>query len=121
MSARKNCHRRGPWLLFAAWALHDLEEGAAFSSTRDVSADRPGIDGLREAIDGATVRVIAARTHLAPGTVRNYASTAMAKLGIPAAARMTKYTTSAAMISQRQTSSNRSGKTTNSNSATAPT
>lgn len=39
------------------------------------------LDVLREALDGATIRTIAERTHLAPGTVRNYASTAMAKLG----------------------------------------
>lgn len=39
------------------------------------------IDVLREALDGATVRTISQRTHLAPGTVRNYTSTAMAKLG----------------------------------------
>lgn len=39
------------------------------------------LDVLREALDGATVRTIAERTHLAPGTVRNYASTAMTKLG----------------------------------------
>lgn len=39
------------------------------------------LDVLRESLDGATVRTISERTHLAPGTVRNYASTAMAKLG----------------------------------------
>lgn len=39
------------------------------------------IDVLREALDGATIRTISERTHLAPGTVRNYTSTAMAKLG----------------------------------------
>ncbi|RKN20906.1 DNA-binding response regulator [Micromonospora musae] len=39
------------------------------------------IDVLRESLDGATIRVIAERTHLAPGTVRNYISTAMTKLG----------------------------------------
>lgn len=39
------------------------------------------LDVLREALDGATIRTIAERTHLAPGTVRNYASTAMLKLG----------------------------------------
>jgi len=38
------------------------------------------IDVLREALDGATIRTISERTHLAPGTVRNYVSAAMAKL-----------------------------------------
>lgn len=38
------------------------------------------IEVLREALDGATIKVIAERTHLATGTVRNYASTAMTKL-----------------------------------------
>lgn len=38
------------------------------------------IDVLREALDGATIRTISARTHLAPGTVRNYVSAAMTKL-----------------------------------------
>lgn len=41
------------------------------------------VDVLRESLDGATIRVIADRTHLAPGTVRNYISTAMTKLGAP--------------------------------------
>lgn len=39
------------------------------------------LDVLRESLDGATVREIAARLHLAGGTVRNYASSAMAKTG----------------------------------------
>lgn len=39
------------------------------------------LDVLRESLDGATVRVIAERTYLAQGTVRNYLSTAMTKLG----------------------------------------
>ncbi|GAB2666316.1 response regulator transcription factor [Saccharopolyspora gloriosae] len=38
------------------------------------------LEALREALDGATVNVIAERVHLAPGTVRNYLSSAMTKL-----------------------------------------
>lgn len=41
------------------------------------------IDVLRESLDGATIRVVAERTHLAPGTVRNYVSSAMTKLNAP--------------------------------------
>jgi two-component system response regulator DesR len=37
---------------------------------------------LRAARTGASVNEIAAQVHLAPGTVRNYLSTAMAKLGV---------------------------------------
>ncbi len=54
---------------------------AAALSESDCPITNREIDVLRESLDGATVRVIAERTHLAPGTVRNYASTAMAKLG----------------------------------------
>ena len=39
------------------------------------------IEALREALDGATIRTISERTHLAQGTVRNYTSSAMSKLG----------------------------------------
>ncbi|MGW1957790.1 response regulator transcription factor [Streptomyces sp. NPDC001920] len=38
---------------------------------------------LRAARTGASVVEIAAEVHLAPGTVRNYLSAAMAKLGVP--------------------------------------
>lgn len=55
---------------------------AALSESNCPLTDRE-IDVLRESVDGATIRVIAERTHLAPGTVRNYISTAMAKLGAP--------------------------------------
>ncbi|WP_232547488.1 DNA-binding response regulator [Propioniciclava soli] len=55
---------------------------AALSESNCPLTDRE-IDVLRESIDGATIRVIAERTHLAPGTVRNYISTAMTKLGAP--------------------------------------
>jgi DNA-binding NarL/FixJ family response regulator len=37
---------------------------------------------LRAARTGASINEIAAQVHLAPGTVRNYLSTAMAKLGV---------------------------------------
>lgn len=53
---------------------------SALAETECPLTDRE-IDVLREALEGATIRVIAQRTHLAPGTVRNYISTAMAKLG----------------------------------------
>lgn len=38
-------------------------------------------DVLREALDGASVSAIAARVHLSGGTVRNYLSSAMGKIG----------------------------------------
>lgn len=38
-------------------------------------------DVLREALDGASVSAIAARVHLSGGTVRNYLSSAMGKVG----------------------------------------
>jgi two-component system response regulator DesR len=53
---------------------------AALSENDCPLTDRE-IDVLREALDGATIRVIAQRTHLAQGTVRNYISMAMTKLG----------------------------------------
>ncbi|WP_058235390.1 response regulator transcription factor [Devriesea agamarum] len=53
---------------------------AALSESNCPLTDRE-IEVLREALDGATIRVIAERTHLAQGTVRNYLSTAMTKLG----------------------------------------
>ncbi|WP_166354703.1 response regulator transcription factor [Phytoactinopolyspora limicola] len=40
------------------------------------------LDVLREARDGASINEIAARVHLASGTVRNYLSSAMTKLGV---------------------------------------
>lgn len=41
------------------------------------------LEVLRHSRDGASVNEIAARVHLAPGTVRNYLSSAMGKLGVP--------------------------------------
>jgi two-component system response regulator DesR len=52
---------------------------SALTEARCPLTDRE-LDVLRESIDGATLRTISERTHLAPGTVRNYASTAMTKL-----------------------------------------
>lgn len=53
---------------------------AALAESRCPLSDRE-LHVLRESMDGATIRVIAERTHLAPGTVRNYISMAMGKLG----------------------------------------
>ncbi|MHA7190015.1 response regulator transcription factor [Arthrobacter sp. MDT2-16] len=41
------------------------------------------LDVLRHGRQGASVQAIARELHLAPGTVRNYVSSAMAKLGAP--------------------------------------
>ncbi|KUM73528.1 response regulator transcription factor [Streptomyces sp. ISL-22] len=41
------------------------------------------LEVLRAARTGASIAEIAARVHLAPGTVRNYLSAAMSKLGVP--------------------------------------
>lgn len=38
---------RGPALLFAAWAAHDVEEALAFPDTCDGLADRTGVEALR--------------------------------------------------------------------------
>lgn len=38
---------RGPLLLFAAWALHDIEEAIAFPATCDALAERSGVEALR--------------------------------------------------------------------------
>lgn len=58
----------------------DGSVATAALSESDCPLTEREIEVLREALDGATIRVIADRTHLAPGTVRNYASTAMTKL-----------------------------------------
>lgn len=42
---------RGPGVLFAAWFLHDIEEGFAFPATSNKLADRTGIDRLRVSRD----------------------------------------------------------------------
>ncbi len=38
---------RGPFHLFLAWVVHDVEEAVAFPSTCDALADQTGIDALR--------------------------------------------------------------------------
>ncbi|KAM9862253.1 HXXEE domain-containing protein [Leucobacter sp. BZR 635] len=38
---------RGPALLFAAWAIHDIEEALTFPAACNDAADRTGIDCLR--------------------------------------------------------------------------
>jgi two-component system response regulator DesR len=53
-----------------------LTEGTCPLSDRE-------LDVLRHVRDGASATVIAARVHLAPGTVRNYVSSAMTKLNAP--------------------------------------
>lgn len=52
---------------------------SALTENRCPLTDRE-IEVLRESLDGATIRTISQRAHLAPGTVRNYVSSAMAKL-----------------------------------------
>jgi hypothetical protein len=44
---RNHARRRGPAWLFLAWALHDLEEAAAFPAGCNGLADRTGIQALR--------------------------------------------------------------------------
>ena len=61
----------------------DGSVAASALSESDCPLTTREIDVLREALDGATISVIAERTHLAQGTVRNYLSSAMAKLGAP--------------------------------------
>ena len=46
-------------------------------------ADRARLDVLRHVREGASASAIADRVHLAPGTVRNYICSAMAKLNAP--------------------------------------
>ncbi len=52
-----------------------LTEGACPLTARE-------LDVLRHALGGGTVAVIARQAHLAAGTVRNYLSSAMTKLGV---------------------------------------
>ncbi|MFC7401274.1 DNA-binding response regulator [Citricoccus sp. GCM10030269] len=53
----------------------------ALSAERSPLTDRE-LDVLRAGRDAASVQEIADRLHLAPGTVRNYLSSAMGKLGV---------------------------------------
>ena len=57
-----------------------LTEGTCPLSDRE-------LDVLRHVRDGASATVIAERVHLAPGTVRNYVSSAMTKLNAPTPSR----------------------------------
>ncbi|GAA0937677.1 response regulator transcription factor [Actinocorallia libanotica] len=57
-------------------AASALTEGACPLTARE-------LDVLRASRTGSSVNEIAAQVHLAPGTVRNYLSSAMAKLGSP--------------------------------------
>jgi two-component system response regulator DesR len=53
----------------------------ALGGERSPLTDRE-LDVLRAGREAATVQQIADRLHLAPGTVRNYLSSAMGKLGV---------------------------------------
>lgn len=60
------------------WIAHDVLEASVIDDSP--LTDREA-DVLRETREGYSVKVIARRLHLAPGTVRNYLSTAMQKTG----------------------------------------
>lgn len=59
------------------WIAHDILEAAMAD---DSPLTHREVDVLRETRDGYSVRDIAKRLHLAPGTVRNYLSSAMQKM-----------------------------------------
>ncbi|MQA12951.1 MAG: response regulator [Pseudonocardiaceae bacterium] len=59
----------------------DPEIAASALTEQDCPLTARELDVLRHARDGDPVADIAASVHLAPGTVRNYLSAAMAKLG----------------------------------------
>lgn len=58
-------------------AVRDAWQAGAVSTTTAREAD-----ALELAADGSPVEQIAARVHVAPGTVRNHLSSAVAKLGV---------------------------------------
>lgn len=58
------------------WVDHDILEASMIDDSP--LSDRE-LDALRETLEGYSVKEIAARLHLAPGTVRNYLSSAMQK------------------------------------------
>lgn len=60
------------------WIAHDVLEASVVDDTP--LTDREA-DALRETREGYSVKDIARRLHLAPGTVRNYLSSAMQKTG----------------------------------------
>ncbi|WP_026924167.1 response regulator transcription factor [Glycomyces arizonensis] len=59
----------------------DPDIAASALSEDDCPLTERELEVLRETRTGASVGEIASRVHLAPGTVRNYLSSAMAKLG----------------------------------------
>ncbi len=59
----------------------DPEMAASAMMAGGVAADRAGADALALAASGASVSEIATSLHLSEGTVRNYLSNAIAKLG----------------------------------------
>ena len=61
----------------------DPEIAASALTERPCPLTDRELEVLRAARDGGAVREIAAAVHLAPGTVRNYLSAAMAKLAAP--------------------------------------
>ncbi|KJQ52739.1 response regulator transcription factor [Microbacterium sp. SA39] len=58
------------------WIDHDILEASVID---DSPLTERELDALRETREGYSVKEIAARLHLAPGTVRNYLSSAMQK------------------------------------------
>ncbi|MFF5986758.1 response regulator [Prauserella flavalba] len=59
----------------------DPELAASALSARECPLSERELELLRHSHNGETIAAIAAATHLAQGTVRNYLSSAMAKLG----------------------------------------
>lgn len=60
----------------------DPEVAASALTEDDCPLTARELDVLRAARTGDSVQTIAARVHLAPGTVRSYLSSAMTKLGV---------------------------------------
>ncbi|MEV7800049.1 response regulator transcription factor [Microbacterium foliorum] len=58
------------------WIDHDILEASVID---DSPLTERELDALRETQEGHSIKEIAARLHLAPGTVRNYLSSAMQK------------------------------------------
>lgn len=71
--------------------LRDIHTGGRYVDPEIAAAALTGdacpltdreLELLRHTLHGGTIAAIAAEVHLAPGTVRNYLSSAMAKLGV---------------------------------------
>lgn len=60
------------------WIDHDILQASMID---DSPLTERELDALRETQEGYSIKQIAARLHLAPGTVRNYLSNAMQKTG----------------------------------------